>query len=79
MSDPVDLIVNIILIGNANVGKTNLVYRYINNEFNEGLPSTIGLDYLYKLFNQDGQNLNVKFWDTAGQEKYKSLIKKIYK
>lgn len=54
MADPVDLIVNIILIGNANVGKTNLVYRYINNEFSEGLPSTIGLDYLYKIFSLDG-------------------------
>lgn len=54
MSEPVDLIVNIIVIGNANVGKTNLVYRYITDKFNESLPSTIGLDYQYKMFNVEG-------------------------
>ena len=42
------------VIGNANVGKTNLVHRYINNKFNETYPSTIGLDYQFKVIEIDG-------------------------
>ena len=66
MTESVDQIINILVIGNANVGKTNLVHRYISNEFNETLPSTIGLDYQFKVFKWEGININVKFWDTAG-------------
>ncbi len=45
MSDNVDLIINLIVIGEANVGKTNIVQRYIKNEFIENSLPTIGLDY----------------------------------
>lgn len=49
MVDQVDLIVNIIVIGEANVGKTNLVMKYVKNEFQENTMPTIGLDYQYKI------------------------------
>ncbi len=70
MQETCDQIVNLLVIGNANVGKTNFVQRYTHNQFSEGSPSTIGLDYQFKEYHYDGHKINVKFWDTAGQEKY---------
>lgn len=40
-----DQIINILVIGNANVGKTNLVQWYTSDRYSESFPSTIGVDY----------------------------------
>ena len=61
-----ELIVNIIVIGEANVGKTNLVLKFVKGEFVESSLPTIGLDYQYKVCQVDGAQVTVKFWDTAG-------------
>ena len=38
------------------------------------LKPTIGIDFLVKNINFKGSQLRVQLWDTAGQEKFKSLI-----
>jgi small GTP-binding protein len=61
----------VIFVGNANVGKTSIVQRKINNTFNSVAHSTIGA--ALNLFEKDGKKIEI--WDTAGQERYRSLIK----
>jgi small GTP-binding protein len=75
----ISTIVNIIVIGDASVGKTNLVSRFVNDKFNEDSKPTIGADFSTKLHIVNGKYVNVKFWDTAGQEKFKSIGTKFYK
>jgi len=58
----------IILLGDSGVGKTSLLNRYINNQF-ENTKATIGAFFLLKVWR--GYNLGI--WDTAGQEKYNAL------
>ncbi len=73
-----DFIIEVLIIGDSAVGKTNLLTRYTENKFDEASRPTIGSDY-YKLFkNQGDHSLLLKFWDTAGQEKYRSLSVKFY-
>ena len=69
----------IILLGDSGVGKTSIIKKFINNEFNEDIKCTIDIDSLYKSIKID-KNLytKLKIYDTAGQEKYRSLIKKYY-
>ena len=69
----------IILVGDSGVGKTSILKKFINNEFNEDIKCTIDIDSLYKSIKID-KNLytKLKIYDTAGQEKYRSLIKKYY-
>ncbi len=77
--EDIAIILNVIVIGDASVGKTNLVSRYVKNEYSEQTKPTIGADFCTKIVNIKGKNVNIKFWDTAGQEKYRAIGKKFYK
>ena len=70
----------IITIGDANVGKTSIIRRYIYNVFNEITMSTIGLTFGFKeIILKNGEKIKLKLVDTAGQEKYNSLSKSYFK
>ena len=73
------MIFKILLIGDAGVGKTNIVERYINKKFEENSVSTIGVDLRDKTFDFDGDRVKVQIWDTAGDPKYRSLQDSYYK
>ena len=67
--------INIIVLGDGAVGKTSLLKMYAEGKFQESHMATLGLDYVSKAYTPDGaaQELQVKIWDTAGQEKFQSL------
>ena len=69
----------IILVGDSGVGKTSILKKFINNEFNEDIKCTINIDFFSKSIKID-KNLytNLKIYDTAGLEKYRALIKNYY-
>ena len=64
---------NILLLGDASVGKTSLLCRYLFNIFQVELLSTIGLVNSIKDFTFKDRIFKVNFFDTAGQERYNSL------
>eukprot|EP00112_Aurelia_sp_Birch-Aquarium-sp1_P016632 Seg3789.2 transcript_id=Seg3789.2/GoldUCD/mRNA.D3Y31 product="Ras-related protein Rab-20" protein_id=Seg3789.2/GoldUCD/D3Y31 len=59
----------VVIIGDAAVGKTCLVHRYLNGEFPEGSPNTIGAAFFLKQWGA----YNIAIWDTAGEEKFSGL------
>ena len=61
--------IKIILLGDSGVGKTSLINRYIKNQFNVAESSTIGAALSVKTY----ENERIQFWDTAGQETYRSV------
>ena len=67
--------IKMILLGDCGVGKTNIISRYLKNEFTEGEVSTTGANYAMKKLNINGANFQVNIWDTAGQERYRSVTK----
>jgi small GTP-binding protein len=70
----------IILVGNSNVGKTTFFNKIKSNNFKlEKHSSTIGVDF--SIFHKINNDINIKInlWDTAGQEKYRSLIKTYFR
>ena len=73
-SSPEDEI-KLILLGDCGVGKTNIISRYNNDEFNDSILSTNGANYVVKTIDIDGKNYQLNIWDTAGQEKYRSVTK----
>ena len=74
-----EMMVKIILIGDAGVGKTNIMSKYLKNQFMENSKSTVGVEFGSKVFNHEGHKIKAQIWDTAGQEKYKSLISAYFK
>ena len=74
--------VKVVLLGEAGVGKTCIISRFVNNLFEENVMSTSGANYAGKsvIFEEyEGKCLKFEIWDTAGQEKYRSLTKIFYK
>ena len=70
----------VVLVGETGVGKTSLSNRYIKNSFFQ-VFSNHGVLYETKtVFLKDcNQSIKFEIWDTAGQEKYRSLAKVFYK
>ena len=67
---------SIILVGDSNVGKTSIIKRFIEGEFEEKVKCTIDVDFHCKNLKIDKNlNVNLKIYDTAGQEKYRSITK----
>ena len=71
--------VNFIIIGNPNVGKTNIVYRFVNGEFISDYQNTITVDFSTKKVKIDNKILKLQIWDTGGSEKFSSIRQPYYK
>ena len=71
----------IVLLGDSGVGKTCLISRFISGQFDANVNSTNGASYASKKVDYPylKKSLVLDIWDTAGQEKYKSLTKFFYK
>ena len=71
----------VVLVGESGVGKTCIISRFISGAFDFNVTSTNGASYASKNVQYDklGKSLLLDVWDTAGQEKYRSLTKFFYK
>ena len=70
----------VVLVGESGVGKTCIIQRYVNNNYNENTESTSTSTYTYKSIDYKKLNKSISFdiWDTAGQELYRALAKNFY-
>jgi Ras-related protein Rab-33B len=73
-------IFKIIVIGDSNVGKTCLTYRFCGGRFLQRSEATIGVDFREKTVQIDDEAIKLQIWDTAGQERFrKSMIAHYYR
>lgn len=69
----------IILIGDASVGKTSILHRFLHNKFKAEYSCTIGVDYCVKSLVLDNKTtVDLQIWDTCGQERFKTLTRQYY-
>jgi small GTP-binding protein len=75
------IILKVVLIGETAVGKSSIINRFIKNQFyNNFTPTMSGTCVTKEIFyEQYNKILKYEIWDTAGQEKYRSLTKMFYK
>ena len=64
----------IIFLGDQGVGKSSILNRFAQDKFEQNYQATIGLDFHSKNVTIDNVNVRLLLYDTAGQEKFKSLI-----
>jgi Ras-related protein Rab-11A len=74
-----DMIFKIVIIGDSGVGKSNLLSRYLKNEFSLDTKSTVGVEFATQRLEIQNFKVKVQIWDTAGQERYKSITNAYYK
>ena len=68
-----------IVIGNAFVGKSNIIYRFTQGKFEEKYKMTINLEFSFKNLKINDKIYRVQLWDTAGQEEFQSISRGYYK
>ena len=77
--EPFDYLMKVIIIGDSGVGKSNMLLRYSEGKFVENYMMTIGINYVYKVVDIEGAKIKLQIWDTAGQDKYKTITKNYYR
>jgi len=74
-----DLTIKLLLIGNAFVGKTLIVQKFIDNTFSKTTLSTIGVDLQSKIIDINGKKVKYLIWDTAGEDRMKTMTYSYYR
>ena len=74
-----DITIKLLLIGNAYVGKTLIVQKFIDNAFSKSTVSTIGMDLQSKVIEINGKKVKYLLWDTAGEERMKTMTYSYYR
>lgn len=75
-----------LLIGDAGVGKSSIIERYVNNNFSVIASTTVGVDYFSKYIHinsdiEGGKDhvIRLQIWDLAGQMNYRNIIRSYYR
>jgi len=69
----------IMLLGDSSVGKTAFILRFCDNKFEDESITTIGLDTKTKFVSHRDKKIQLQIWDTAGEERFRSIAKSCYK
>ena len=67
--------IKMILLGESGVGKTSIIKRYLEDQFDKNETSTLSMSYVGKTVKIDNKDIRLNIWDTIGQEKYRSISK----
>ena len=70
--------IKVILLGEAGVGKTNLINRATGQDFNPFSKTTGSSSFSKMIVNVRNQNFEINLWDTIGQEQFRQLTKLFY-
>ena len=74
-----ELLYKVIIIGDTNVGKSNILTRYLKDEFSSNTKSTVGVELGIKFLKIKNIKAKIQIWDTAGQERYKAITSSYFK
>jgi small GTP-binding protein len=69
----------VLVIGDATVGKSSLIDKYVSDKFSIDTFSTIGVDFQSITLSYMNTNIKLQIWDTAGQERFRSIVISYYR
>jgi len=79
MNSDYDLLLKVLIVGDATVGKSCLLKKYTENIYDNTYFSTLGVDFKFKFLDKNTKRIKLQIWDTAGQERFKSITKTYYR
>ena len=75
----VDYVFKLLTLGESSVVKSSIILRFTNNQFNDQLLSTTGIDFRTKIIDYKEQKIKLVIYDTSGQERYRTIAANYYK
>ncbi|KAL9704573.1 hypothetical protein quinque_008091 [Culex quinquefasciatus] len=79
LEEELEIALKVIVVGNGGVGKTSMVQRYCKGIYTKDYKKTIGVDFLERQIELDGEDIRIMLWDTAGQEEFDAITKAYYR
>ncbi|GER39385.1 RAB GTPase homolog A4C [Striga asiatica] len=79
LTNKIDYVFKIVLIGDSAVGKSQLLARFSRNEFSLDSKATIGVEFQTRTVEIDQKTIKAQIWDTAGQERYRAVTSAYYR
>jgi small GTP-binding protein len=73
MSGPEPTSFRVVLVGDSMAGKTSIIHRSVQGDFDLNHTNTVAAVFHTITRDHDGQKKFMQIWDTAGQEKYRSI------
>ena len=74
-----DFVFKIIIVGEAGVGKSCLLRRFVDQNFTENYVNTIGVDFKVRTVEMMGKTIKLNIWDSAGQERFRTIVNTYYR
>ena len=74
-----DYVFKIIIVGDAGVGKSCLLRRFADQSFTDNYINTIGVDFKVRTLEMDGKSVKLNIWDSAGQERFRTIVNTYYR
>lgn len=71
--------IKVVVVGNGAVGKSSMIQRYCKGIFTAEYKKTIGVDFLERQIEVNGEDVRLMLWDTAGQEEFDAITKAYYR
>ncbi|CAH3153686.1 unnamed protein product [Porites evermanni] len=79
MAGQFDYLFKLVLIGDSGVGKTCIIFRFVENKFDSSFITTIGIDFKIRTVEIDGKKIKLQIWDTAGQDRFETITSTCYR
>ena len=73
------ILYKILILGNSSVGKTSFLLRFCDEKFDPETLTTVGVDYKKKFIKRHDKKIKLHICDTAGQERFRSIAKNLFK
>jgi Ras-related protein Rab-6A len=64
----------VVFLGDQATGKTSIIKAFMYNTYDSNYQATIGIDFLSKTLSLEDRTVRLQIWDSAGQERFRSLI-----
>ena len=71
--------IELMLVGETDVGKTSIFEKFLHNKFYEKINSSVGVDFESKQFKYKKIEYNIDLYDAAGQERFRDIITRFFK
>ena len=79
IEEDLDIAIKVVIVGNGAVGKSSMIQRYCKGIFTKDYKKTIGVDFLERQIDVNGEDVRLMLWDTAGQEEFDAITKAYYR
>eukprot|EP00397_Hematodinium_sp_SG-2012_P057526 GEMP01072020.1.p1 GENE.GEMP01072020.1~~GEMP01072020.1.p1 ORF type:complete len:240 (+),score=35.31 GEMP01072020.1:29-748(+) len=76
---PFDILLKFIVIGDEGVGKTCLLLQFTDKRYRKTHRITVGVEFGSRTLDIDNRRVKLQIWDTAGQDRFRSIIRGYYR